>query len=305
MTSLSVIIPAFNEEDTVGNAVKEVLAIQDALAVQHIDLTVVVVNDGSTDETENSAKAAGAHLVLNHPTNLGVGAAVRTGLATCVNQGSDIALKIDADLQHDAQDIFSLISPILNNQADVVYGNRFARINYKMPLIRRVGNSLFTSLMRWLTGWPIVDSQPGIFAIKSQFLRQFHLPGDYNYTQQVLINAFHSGMRFDQVPVEFRERTRGRSFISLRYPFKVIPQLLRVLIGIKPLKVFAPVGFAFLVIALIVSIHDLSGWIIGNSAKPIQKTNLVLGFGFFGLQTLFLGLLADLIVSIHQRDRHL
>ena len=154
MTSLSVIIPAFNEEDTVGNAVKEVLAIQDALAVQHIDLTVVVVNDGSTDETENSAKAAGAHLVLNHRTNLGVGAAVRTGLATCANQGSDIALKIDADLQHNAQDIFSLISPILNNQADVVYGNRFARINYKMPLIRRVGNSLFTSLMRWLTGWP-------------------------------------------------------------------------------------------------------------------------------------------------------
>ena len=155
--------------------------------------------------------------------------------------------------------------------------------------------------MKWLTGWPIEDSQPGIFALNGVFLERFHLPGDYNYTQQVLINAYHSGMRFTQVPVAFHERRQGKSFISLIYPFKVVSQLLRVLIGIKPLKVFAPIGFSFLLLALAVSIHDLSSWALGITPKPIQKTNLVLGCGFFGLQTLFLGLLADLIVSVYHR----
>ena len=79
--------------------------------------------------------------------------------------------------------------------------------------------------MRWLTNWEIKDSQPGIFAVNAAYLKVHFIPGDYNYTQQVLLDSYLNGMRFDQVAVTFRPREYGSSFVSLAYPFKTIPQI--------------------------------------------------------------------------------
>jgi hypothetical protein len=166
-----------------------------------------------------------------------------------------------------------------------------------MPVVRRVGNFVFTRLMGWLTGWPLEDSQPGIFAVNREFLSDFYLPGDYNYTQQILLDGYHRGMRFAHVPVAFRKRKTGRSFISFRYPLKVLPQIVRVIVGIKPLHVFGPIGLAFLLIGTIVFLYDIVEWLRNISDKPVQHVNAVLGFTLFGLQTLFFGLLADLVVK--------
>ena len=95
-----------------------------------------------------------------------------------------------------------------------------------MPVIRKMGNKVFTKLMSVLNKWPLKDSQPGIFAVNRDYLDVFNLPGSYNYTQQILLDAYHQGMRFAHVPVTFRKRTTGESFVSMRYPFKVLPQLL-------------------------------------------------------------------------------
>src|SRR5690606_15584467 len=108
-----------------------------------------------------------------------------------------------------------------------------ARITYKMPFVRRVGNWVFTRLMAWLTGWPLKDSQPGIFAVDRSYLECFYMPGDYNYTQQILLDAYHKGLRFQHADVTFRSRVSGKSFVSFRYPFKVLPQILMVLVGVK------------------------------------------------------------------------
>ena len=149
---------------------------------------------------------------------------------------SDIAVKFDADLQHNPNDIPAMIEPILNDRADIVYGNRFHKISYKMPFVRKIGNKIFTGLMRWLTGWPLHDSQPGILAVNLSYLEVFNLPGDYNYTQQILLDAYLKGLRFEHVSVQFQKRETGKSFISMKYPFKVFPQILMVIIGIKPFK---------------------------------------------------------------------
>jgi len=155
--------------------------------------------------------------------------------------------------------------------------------------------------MGMLTGWSLKDSQPGIFAVNRDYLDVFNLPGDYNYTQQILLDAYHQGMRFAHVPVAFRKRTTGESFVSMRYPFKVLPQLLLVVIGIKPMKIFLPIGFLFLLIASIVFSVELVLWIVGKSIKPVVHVYAVLGFMFFGLQTLFFGLLAELIIRINKK----
>ena len=148
----------------------------------------------------------------------------------------------------------------------------------------------------WLTGWPLRDSQPGILALSQVYLDQFFLPGDYNYTQQILLDAYHKGMRFEHVPVTFRKRETGQSFISLSYPFKVLSQMVLVLTGVKPMKVFAPLGLFFVAVAAGVFVWELGGWLAGNAVKPVRSVNFVLGTGLFGLQTLFFGLLAEMIV---------
>jgi len=291
-----VVVPAYNEEERIAEAVRALRTAGEDLAADGIDLRVYVVDDGSRDRTRHLAEEAGAHRVLRHRVNRGLGAAVRTGLAAARADGADIAVKFDADLQHDPADIRALVRPILDDEADVVYGNRFERIEYRMPLVRRVGNVVFTGLMRWLTGWPVRDSQPGIFAVGRAYLEVFFLPGDYNYTQQVLLDAYLKGMRFEQVPVTFRKRTTGRSFVSFRYPFKVLPQIVMVLVGVRPMRVFAPLGIAFLAVATGVAGWQLGDWFLHGGTKPIRSVNLVLGTGLFGLQTLLFGLLAELIV---------
>ena len=158
-------------------------------------------------------------------------------------------MKLDGDGQHDPADIPDLIRPILEDRADVVYGNRFPRITYRMPFVRRVGNALFRRLMRWLTHWDVKDSQPGMFAVNDAYLQVCFIPGDYNYTQQVLLDAYLKGMRFEQTPIAFHRRKAGESFVSLKYPFKVLPQILLLMVLVRPLKVFLPVAAFFLVAA--------------------------------------------------------
>jgi glycosyltransferase involved in cell wall biosynthesis len=262
---------------------------------------IYVVDDGSSDNTLVRARQGGADRVLRHQVNRGLGAAVRTGLAAARDDGADIAVKFDADLQHDPADIPALIDPIEQDMAEIVYGNRFDRIEYRMPLVRRAGNFVFTRLMAWMTRWPLRDSQPGILAVSRAYLANFYLPGDYNYTQQLLLDAYHKGMRFAQVPVSFRPRTAGRSFVSLRYPFRVLPQLVRVLVGVQPLRVFAPIGLAFLALGCGIGAVEMVQWLLGKAGKPVVHVNIVLGSILFGVQTLFFGLIADLIVRQNRR----
>jgi glycosyltransferase involved in cell wall biosynthesis len=298
---LIVVIPAYNEEEKIQEVINNVQNVKTKLKEIGLELFVYVVDDGSIDNTSLLAQEAGADKIIKHKVNLGLGAAVRSGLFAARKDKADIVVKFDADLQHDPNDIIPLIGPILGDEADVVYGNRLERIEYKMPLIRRVGNKVFTKLMSVLTDWPVKDSQPGIFAINRDYLEVFNLPGDYNYTQQILLDAYHQGMRFAHVPVTFRKRTTGESFVSLRYPFKVLPQLVLVIVSIRPMKIFLPVGFLFLLSAGTIFTIELVFWFLDRTVKPVQHVNLVLGLAFFGLQTFFFGLLAELIVRTKKK----
>lgn len=295
------LIPAYNEGERLGETLQALRSIEGVCRARQLNLKLYVINDGSKDNTGEVAEQAGADRIIHHKLNRGLGAAVRSGLTAARTDGADIVVKFDADLQHDPNDILELIAPMLHDEADIVYGNRFPGIQYKMPFVRRVGNLVFTKLMAWLTGWPLQDSQPGIFAVNQAFLSNFYLPGDYNYTQQVLLDGYHRGMRFAHVPVTFRARTTGKSFVSFKYPMKVAPQILMVLIGVKPMRVFAPVGLFFLFVATATLFTEVGLWIAGDSPKPVVHVNAVLGCLTLGLHTLFFGALADLIVRLNRR----
>lgn len=299
-TKLIVVVPAYNEAERISDTIKALRAISVKMKKRNIDFHVYVVDDGSKDNTRAIAQAAGANRILRHKINQGLGAAIRTGLTAAERDGADIVIKFDADLQHDPNDIFDLIKPIIEDSADVVYGNRFNRIEYRMPIVRHIGNKVFTGLMRFLTGWPLKDSQPGIFAINRDYLSVFSLPGDYNYTQQILLDSYHKGMRFAHVDVSFRKRVTGKSFISLKYPFKVGFQILMVLVIVEPMKIFGTIGLLFLSTGLVVFLTELTLYFLGYNPKPVVHVNAVLGCLFMGLQTLFFGLLAEIIKKINR-----
>jgi len=294
---LVTIIPAFNEQDRILETIQALRAIEPRLYERNIEQRIYVIDDGSSDDTPRIAESAGADRVLRHRLNRGLGAAVRIGLAAARADEADMLVKIDADLQHDPADILSLIQPIMLDEAELVYGYRFERIEYKMPVVRRIGNRVFSNLMRVLTGWPVRDSQPGIFAASRAYLAIFRLPGDYNYTQQILIDAYAKGMRFAHVSVAFRRRTTGKSYITLRYPFRVIPQIFWVIVGLRPMKIFVPIGSLFLGLGIIVFLWELIEYFKGLTTRPVEDVNLVLGSGLFGLQTIFFGILAELVID--------
>ncbi len=295
---LVIVVPALNEGESIAQTVSTLI---EGTASLELEVRIYVVDDGSSDDTGAKAKAAGAHRILRHKVNRGLGAAVRTGLAAARDDDADIALKFDADLQHEVADIAKMVAPILEDQAEVVYGNRFKGMQYRMPFVRRAGNFVFTRLMAWMTGWPLRDSQPGIFAVSRAYLERFYLPGDYNYTQQILLDAYHKGLRFAHVPVRFNKRTTGKSFISFRYPFKVLPQLLMVLVGVRPLKVFGPIGLLFFLLGTGIAGVEITRWLLGYTTKPVEHVNIAMGATLFGMQTLFSGLIADLIVKQNRR----
>jgi Glycosyl transferase family 2 len=294
--SLVVIIPAFNEAETIGPTLLALKKQEAPLAAMGIGLKIYVIDDGSRDFSGKIAEEGGADRVLRHRSNQGLGAAVRTGLIAARDDGADIVVKLDADLQHDPQDVVKIVEPILNDEADIVFGNRFGKISYRMPFIRRVGNAVFTCLMRWMTKWPLKDSQPGIFAAAHCYLSVFSLGGDYNYTQQILLDAHLKGMRFAHVPVAFGQRAAGTSFVSWKYPVKVLPQILMVLVSIKPSKVFGLLGALTMGAAGAIAGIQIAEWAFGAASKPVINVNLVLGLGLFGLQTLYFGLLAELLI---------
>ncbi|MBF0282897.1 MAG: glycosyltransferase family 2 protein [Magnetococcales bacterium] len=299
---VAVVVPAFNEGKIIQRTLRALRGQVPRFAEAGLELNLWLVDDGSTDDTAQQAQEGGVDRVITHRRNQGLGAAVRSGFKAARQAGMDILIKFDADLQHDPDDLLPLLQPILRGEADVVYGNRFPRITYRMPLVRKAGNIVFTGLMRWLTGWPLEDGQPGLLAVNRAYLQCFYLPGDYNYTQQVLMDAYRKGMSFAHVPVAFHPRTTGKSFISFRYPFKVLPQIFMVLIAVRPLKVFAPIGLLFFLLGATLFTVEFFQWLLGDAPKPVNHVNLVLGLTLFGLQTLFFGVLAHLIVEFKNRE---
>ncbi|PDO11380.1 MAG: hypothetical protein BLM47_02680 [Candidatus Reconcilbacillus cellulovorans] len=209
---LVVFLPARNEEDNVADVVAAV-----PRDMPGADVRVLVIDDGSTDATVACALKAGADRVVSLGRPCGLGAAVRAGMAEALRMGADVAVMIDADNEYPPARIPDLVRPIVRGEADYVVGSRFLGGKVRgMKWSRRVGNFAFTMLVRLLTGVPVTDGQSGMRAFSREVLERADILHDYNYAQVLTMNIVGQGFRMAEVPIEYRPRTRGRSFI--RYP---------------------------------------------------------------------------------------
>ncbi len=294
-----IFIPALNEEDSIASVIDKVheLYARERTQTNGYFAEILVVNDGSTDKTEEIALSKQV-AVVSHPKNLGLGAATRTAMETTYEMGADVAVKLDADFQHDPEDIERVILPILENKADICWGSRFAgQIHYKMPFIRYVGNHFFTWLMNKLTDYDISDAQTGLMAYGKKYLAVFELHGNYNPPQQLLMDANYKHMRYAEVPVVFNQRTTGTSFVSLKYPFYVLINIFRILVYANPLKTFGSIGILCIIASFLYFILYILTQRFGWPLSSLFVNSLSLALLIIGFQSFFFGILADLIVK--------
>ncbi|GGS58163.1 hypothetical protein GCM10010156_15970 [Planobispora rosea] len=217
-----VFIPVFNEEETVGEVVERLPA-----EVAGHPLVTIVIDDGSSDASARRALDAGA-TVISQPHNLGLGAAVRRGLAEAVRLGPAAVVYLDADLEYFPEDIELLTGPILSGAADYVVGSRFTGSIDRMLPHRRLGNRVLTAWVRWMTRHDVTDGQSGYRAFSPGAARAAEVIHDYNYAQVLTLDLLAKGYRYQEVPIRYAFRATGESFITLgRYLRKVIPAVHR------------------------------------------------------------------------------
>lgn len=222
MSLLAVVVPARNEEATIGELLDRISSVR----VPGCELRAFVVDDGSTDRTAGIARSRGA-TVVSHPVNMGLGAAVRTGLGAAVEAGARAVAYLDADLEYFPEDIPALVEPVLDGRADYVLGSRFLGGVRGMRLYRRIGNYAFTGLLMLLTGRWMTDGQTGMRAFSREAAASAEIIHDYNYAQVLTLDLIRKGFRLAEVPIRYRVREHGESFIRWSYPAKVLPAIWR------------------------------------------------------------------------------
>jgi len=218
------IIPAFNEAASIAGVLISVR--------QHFNGDIVVIDDGSEDDTGELASAGGA-AVLRHVCNLGIGAAVQTGFLYALEHGYDFVVRQDGDGQHDASQIPLLLGVLEKDEADIVVGSRFlAREGYQSTVVRRVGIFIL-GIVSALVGTRITDPTSGYWAVNRRALKVLarSQPDDYPETESLVL-ASRAGCRVREQPVVMYARIAGRSSISAMYSgFYMMKVVLALLIG--------------------------------------------------------------------------
>jgi len=280
---ITVIIPAYNESETIGKAIRK---------VKPYCKNVVVVNDGSTDNTKEIAEQNGA-IVVNHKLNQGLGQSLRDGVRKALALDSKIIVNFDADLQYKAEDIPSLVYYILYEDYDLMMGSRLAGEIETMHWFKKIGNKMYTKLLRYLTKCGISDGQTGFRAFTSEFASKIKIRGDFTYTQEMILEAVSKKAKIGEIPIFFGRRDSGNSRL-MKNPFHFAKAsgifLLKVLVDLNPLKIYSLFSSFLIIIGYYIGGKYILDWLaIGKISNPFWATIgviivmtaiIILSFGF-------------------------
>jgi glycosyltransferase involved in cell wall biosynthesis len=293
MTKLVVMIPAYNEEKTIGKVIKEI-----PRKIKGFKVKVLVINDGSTDKTVKVSKKAGADKIVTNKMNLGLAKSFRKGLETALKMKADIIVNIDADGQYNAKEIPKLIRPIMEEKADMVLGWRDVVKLDHMPVRKKIGNRIATLVTGMITDIPVIDAQTGFRAFSRECAMKMNLKGHYTYVQETIFQAKYKDLKIEQVPVDFRRRDGDSRLISniFRYATRAGGTIIRTYRDYEPFKVFLAVGgviglvgFGF---GLRVLVHFLQTGLVTPYVPSAILASMLMMIGF---QVVIFGLLAEMI----------
>lgn len=293
MTMLSVVIPAYNEEDGIEEITNRVLAVQPALEDKGVDeLELIVVDDGSRDQTAEIASQIEGVTLVQHPTNRGYGAALKTGFSM---SNGDLIGFLDADGTYPPE-YFPELCDVALNGADLVIGSRMAGAESEMPVTRRIGNFFFANLISLIGRQRISDSASGMRVFKREVLEKMYpLPDGLNLTPVMSTRALHEDIQMAEVPIPYSERL-GRSKLSVvRDGSLFLRSIIWTALSYNPVRIFGLLGLGgvlisgLIIVGLVVA--RLSGTTsvspLGVAALFLALVSAVVGFSFFSLGATF------------------
>jgi glycosyltransferase involved in cell wall biosynthesis len=307
---LTVIIPSFNEADTIGGVVDRIPKI-----IHGIDeVQVIVIDDGSTDQTAQLAQQAGA-IVISHSRNRGVGSAFNTGLTKALEMGADIMVNIDADGQFSPDEIPKLIEPILAGEADFVPGDRFIQENQHirrpalMSKLKYWGNWCMARLISRLSNQDFKDVSCGFRAYSREAMLWLNLTGKFTYTQESFLDFTYKGLEIKSVPVSVRyfpdrqSKVAGNLFEYMLRTLKIITRAYR---DYSPLRFFGWLGLLPFVFGLGCGIFMLIHYIRTSGFSPYKFVGFAgIYLGSLAILLWIVGLLADMFRRIRSNQEKL
>ncbi|MCP4167794.1 MAG: glycosyltransferase family 2 protein [Chloroflexi bacterium] len=278
MTTLSVVIPAWNEEDGIVDIMTRVLSIAPDLHAAGIDdLELIVVDDGSSDGTAQLVEAQEDVRLIRHARNSGYGAALKTGFAAA--QGELIGF-LDADGTYPPESFPELSAKALETDADIVIGSRMAGADSEMPRVRWLGNKIFARLVSVISAENITDSASGMRVFKKSILdRIYPLPDGLNLTPVMSTRALHENMLMVEVPICYSERV-GRSKLSVTRDGVLFAQsIVWTALNYNPARILGMLGLGALALSALIALGIV-----------ILRLQGVTTLGAFGAFMLFMGL---------------
>lgn len=266
MNNVSIIIPAFNEENSIGDIVNKLREI-------HPDYEILVIDDGSTDNTASNAKNAGAR-VHTHPHNIGNGGAVKTGIRMA--RGKHLVF-MDGDGQHNPNDIKKMLDSL--SDFDMVVGER--TLKGQASWFRALGNTLYNKLASYVAKFKIKDLTSGFRAIKAEIAKEFLylLPNTYSYPTTLTLGVLRSGRTVKYLPISVKPRLKGKSNIHISTDgINFFMVIIKICTLYSPLRVFLPVSFFVFVLGLFYYFYTFFVWGRFTNMSMLLFTTSVLIF---------------------------
>ena len=247
-TEVSIIIPAYNEAQAIGSVIERIKTL-------YPNFEIIVVNDGSTDDTAAVAKDAGA-LVYSHPYNIGNGAAIKSGIRFASGK---ILVFMDGDGQHDPEDIERMLKNF--PEYDMVVGAR--QKGQQTDRSRRFGNKIFNWLASYVAKFRVQDLTSGFRAIKSEIAHNllYLLPNTYSYPTTLTLGVLRNGRSLKYLPIQTQVRKKGKSKVRLfRDGVKFFMIITKICALYSPLRIFLPVSFFIFLLGLSYYLYTYIAW---------------------------------------------
>jgi glycosyltransferase involved in cell wall biosynthesis len=284
--ALTIIVPAYNEQEAIAGVIDW---IESSLRTADFEFEILVVDDGSEDNTCAVAEQAGAR-VIRHAGNRGYGEALKTGIRHATHEWIAI---IDADGSYPADQIPVLASRLAH--AEMVVGAR-TRVGAAIPLIRRPAKAFLNWLASYLTDTKIPDLNSGLRLFRKSLALEFvHiLPSGFSFTTTITMAALNSDYVVEYIPVDYLKRTGSSKIRPIRDTLNFLILILRMTLLFRPLKIYVPLSLMF---------FGLAGyaWIYGLLVLHRLFDNLIMFLAMCGLMAWMMGTLADLITNSPRR----
>lgn len=286
-------IPCYNEAETLEIALNAL--------PKHIDgvdeIEYLIINDGSSDDTEKVALEWGVHYIVHFKRNLGLAKGFLAGIDSALRHGADIIVNTDADNQYCGTDIEKLIQPILNREADIVIGERPINEIQEFSWIKKKLQRFGSYVVRVASKTDIPDAPSGFRAYSRKAAMRVNVHNEYTYTLETIVQAGRNKMAITSVPVNTNPELRESRLMNSIFGYikKSVLTILRAVLMYKPLQVFTMLGSMAILAGVAIGVRFLIYYFQGNGGGHIQSLILATMMIIIGSQTFVTGLQADII----------